>query len=92
MEKKFLRLVLTDKYLKINTLGKRDPVSYCGRLVDYQNRKDGRREGRKERKEGKRTPLAALTQLGWSAATGQASPFLGTDHGARCQSRARQLW
>ncbi len=31
-------------------------------------------------------------QLGWSVAAGLASPFLGTDHEARCQSCTRQLW
>lgn len=32
---------------------------------------------------------AATAQPGWRAAAGLASPFLGTDHGARRQSRAR---
>lgn len=65
-----------------------------GRLVDYQNRKGGRRkeEGRREEEGRKKEGRAAEAQLGWSAAAGLASPFLGTDHGARCQSRARQLW
>jgi len=44
---------------------------YCGRLEDYQNRK-----------EGSGIPRAMVAQLRWSIGVGLASQFLGTDHGA----------
>lgn len=72
---------------QMNILGTKAPnvvLWPSGRLLKQRRRKRGSKGGR----EGGRDPRVTVAQLGWSIATGLASLFLGTNHGAQRQSCA----